>query len=131
MQSRNDQNQNRGNDERGSRQELQAAAGQDKNTQEYGNYGMRDDHRHYDGSQQGSGYGGGSGRQNEQGSSQGYRGGSFETSQGGQGRGQYGDHSSQQSRQGANMNLGMDGHRNASNQGQNHSSGYGGYGGSG
>ena len=47
------------------------------NTSEYGNHGMRDDHRRCDNSlKQGSGYGGGSQR---------YRGGSFERSQGGQG----------------------------------------------
>ena len=142
MQSRNDQNQNqnqnRGNDERGSHQELQAAAGQDKNTKEHGNYGMRDDHRHYDNSQQGSGYAGGAqnspsgsqyqgSQQNSQGGSQGYRGGSFDTSQGRQ----YSDPSSHQSRQGANMNLGMDNsnpYQGASSQSQNYSSGYGGSG---
>ena len=111
MQSRNYQDLSRGDDDRDFRQGHQDGAGRGNNsTSEYGNYGMRDDHSHYDSSQQGSGHGG-SGSQGyqggqqyqgggaQQGGQQGYRGGSFDTSQGGS---QYGEHSSQQSRQGAN-----------------------------
>ena len=135
MQSRNYQDLSRGDDDRDFRQGRQDGTGQSNHTSEYGNYGMRDDHRHYDGGQQGSGYGGGGSnasqhrssgsqyqseqgnpgyqggqqQQQQQSGQQGYRGGSFDTSQGGhQGAGgMHGGSYGQQSRQGANMNLGM------------------------
>ena len=60
-----------------SARDAKIGADRNNNTSEYGNYGMRDDHRRCDNSpKQGWGYGGGSQR---------YRGGSFERSQGGQG----------------------------------------------
>ena len=56
MQSRNYQDLSRGDDDRDFRQGRQDGTGQNNHTSEYGNYGMRDDHRHYDGAQQGAGW---------------------------------------------------------------------------